>query len=67
MRDMWDELREGVSDGAVKKERPDTSNVTDDVTEEALGMLQDAPYRWDRANGGKPAQRRYTRGVVRGS
>ena len=66
-RDMWEELREGATDGAVKKLHPDRGNVTDDVTDESRSLLQNAVNAYDRSVGGEVAHRRYTAGVVRGS
>lgn len=65
-RNMTDELIEGASDGAIKKSRPDWSNIVDDVTDEARGSLShvEGGYDWSPTDGPK---RSFVAGYVRGA
>jgi hypothetical protein len=65
-RNLTDELIEGATDGALKKGRPDTSNMIADETNSARSLLShvEGGYDWSEANQ-EPA--RYARGYVRGA
>jgi hypothetical protein len=70
MRNLTTELLEGVTDGAIKKPRPDTSNLVDAAsTNEARGLLptgagQGGGYDWSPT---EPSRRSYAAGYVRGA
>jgi len=52
-RNLTDELIEGATDGAIKKARPETSNIIHDVTDEARGSLShvEGGYDWSPPTG----------------
>jgi hypothetical protein len=65
-RNLTGELIEGASDGAVKKSRPNWSNIVADDTNEARALLShvEGGYDWSAQDGDKNA---YVRGRVRGA
>lgn len=66
MRNLTSELIEGATDGALKKSRPDTSNIQSDVTDSARSLLShvEGGFDWSPTD---PSSRDYTRGYVRGA
>ena len=63
-RNLTSELIEGASDGAVKKARPDTSNIQMDATNAARSVLShvEGGFDWSPVDGDKRA---FTHGYVR--
>lgn len=66
LRNLTSELVEGATDGALKKGRPDTSNIQMDATNPARGLLShvEGGYDWSEID---PSNRAYTNGYVRGA
>ena len=64
MRNLTDELINGSSDGAIKKSRPDWSNMVDDATDSARESLShvEGGFDWSPHDGPK---RSYVKGYVR--
>lgn len=65
-RNLTSELIEGSSDGAIKKSRPDWSNVMDDETHYSRLSLShvEGGYDWSPVDGPKAD---YVKGYVRGA
>jgi hypothetical protein len=65
-RNLTSELLNGATDGALKKGRPDTSNITDDPTNEARSLLShvEGGFDWSESQGD---QHSYAAGYVRGA
>ena len=63
-RNLTSELVEGASDGAIKKSRPDWSNILEDTTDAARGSLSHVEGGYDWAPGDGPKEN-YTHGYVR--
>jgi hypothetical protein len=65
-RNLTTELIEGSSDGALKKSRPNWSNVVADETDSARSLLShvEGGYDWSPSD---PSGAEYTRGYVRGA
>ena len=65
-RSLQNELIEGATDGAIKKARPETSNIIHDVTDAARESLShvEGGYDWSPHDGPK---RSYVTGYVRGA
>lgn len=66
LRPMMDELREGMADGAVKRRRPNTSNIQYDVSDPARDLLSRVWGGYDLPpEETKQKVLDYTRGIVR--
>lgn len=69
IRNLTTELLEGATDGALKKPRPDTSNVFSEDTADARRLLstgagEGGGYDWSPQ---EPSRRSYASGYVRGA
>lgn len=69
LRPMMDELREGMADGAVKRFRPNTSNIVLDESNPARDLLSKVEGGYDLGSSdpatAKRMIERYTRGLAR--